>query len=282
MGTFLDSSDFRTDPKAGQHVSKGYAFQVKALDEVARTVSFVASTEAVDRVGDSIKTDGWRLDNYKNNPVVLFAHDSDDLPVGKAVSIKVVGKELLVTVLFASKEANPLAENVFQLIKEGCLNAVSVGFIPIRWEWVDDTEAGRFGMDIMEAELLEVSIVPVPAHPDALVQASMKGLDASMMPDWRKKCGGSEPVKEQGKPPIINPEEDANEAPSKDMGDDGDPCDPEDPMYDPEDPECEKAKAAAEKAAAEAACAGSEEKKFSKKRAAMVVTLLQLKSGHRP
>lgn len=56
----------------------------------------------------------------------------------------------------------------------------------IRWEWVDDEENGRFGLDILEAELLEISVVPIPAHPDALIQAGMKGLDASPMLAWMR------------------------------------------------------------------------------------------------
>lgn len=191
MHGFIDSAQFRSEPKEGQNVHKGYSVEMKALDVASRMVSFVASTEAVDRMGDSIKLAGWRLDRFKSNPVILFGHDSHDLPVGKAASVGVEGNALVVTVQFASSDANPLAENVFRLIQEGCLNAVSVGFIPIRWEFVDDQENGRCGFDILEAELLEISVVPIPAHPDALVQASMKGLDVEPMREWMRREGGA-------------------------------------------------------------------------------------------
>jgi len=69
MSKFIDSAQFRAAPQAGQNVHKGYSFKTKALDVAARTVSFVASTEAVDRMGDSIKLAGWRLDRFKANPV---------------------------------------------------------------------------------------------------------------------------------------------------------------------------------------------------------------------
>jgi len=176
---FITSAQFRASPEDGKAVHKGYNVEVKGIDDKARTVTFVASTEAVDRYGDSIKLDGWRLDRFKANPVILFGHDSHTLPIGKAVDIGVKGDALVVKIQFASAEANPAAENVFRLIEEGCLNAVSVGFMCISWQLVDDQESGRWGYDILEAELLEISVVPIPAHPDALIQASFKGLDIS-------------------------------------------------------------------------------------------------------
>lgn len=176
---FITSAQFRASPEDGKAVHKGYNVEVKGVDDKARTVTFVASTEAVDRYGDSIKLDGWRLDRFKANPVILFGHDSHALPIGKAVDIGVKGDALVVKIQFASAEANPAAENVFRLIEEGCLNAVSVGFMCLRWQLVDDQESGRWGYDILEAELLEISVVPIPAHPDALIQASFKGLDVS-------------------------------------------------------------------------------------------------------
>ncbi|MHC1788528.1 HK97 family phage prohead protease [Solidesulfovibrio sp.] len=242
MSKFIDSAQFRAAPKAGQNVHKGYSFQTKGMDVAARTVSFVASTEAIDRMGDSITLAGWRLDRFKQNPVILFGHDSRDLPIGKAISVGIEGNALVVTVQFASAEANPMAENVFRLIQEGCLNAVSVGFIPIRWEFVEDVENGRCGFDILEAELLEISVVPIPAHPDALVQAGMKGLDASPMLAWmREQAGGAGPKSPdldakaanvdadtaKGDTPEELPDDDAKggEAPVDDTPEDEDGCD---------------------------------------------------------
>lgn len=261
MSKFIDSAQFRSSPKEGQRVQKGYSVQIKSLDATARTVSFVASTEAVDRMGDSIKLSGWRLDRFKQNPVILFGHDHDDLPIGKALSIGVEGDALVVVVQFASAEANPVAENVFRLIQEGCLNAVSVGFIMIRWEWVDDEENGRCGFDILEAELLEISVVPIPAHPDALVQAGMKGLDASPILEWmREQAGGEAPPAEKA--------DDASSAPAAEPENDvkGD----EVPMDAPED----------DKPEGEDGCQGGKPKKgISTSMAKCVLAVLKLKGA---
>lgn len=254
MSKFIDSAQFRAAPKEGQNVQKGYAFQTKALDVAARTVSFVASTEAVDRMGDSIKLAGWRLDRFKQNPVILFGHDSHDLPIGKALSIGVEGDALVVTVQFASAEANPEAERVFRLIEGGFLNAVSVGFIPIKWEFVDDSASGRCGLDILEAELLEISVVCVPALAEALVRRGFEMLDVKSLLGFLRRESG--------------PDAKASETNDASKEDDMPPDDM--PMNDPED----------DKPEGEDGCQGGKPKKgISTSMAKCVLDVLKLKGA---
>ena len=151
---------------------------VEVLDESdgKRQLSFVITTDEVDRDNDIIKADGWRLDNYLKNPVVLFGHNWGGLPVGKCISITKMEHALKATVEFVSKEISPFAETVYQMCKQGFLKATSVGFSVIKSAY--DNE--RHGFDIMEAELLEFSIVPIPANASALIEASGKGIDISV------------------------------------------------------------------------------------------------------
>src|SRR3982074_2078635 len=53
----------------------------KLAGDSSRTFTFTISSATVDRMGDSIAVDGWRLDNFKRNPVVLWGHDGSMLPV---------------------------------------------------------------------------------------------------------------------------------------------------------------------------------------------------------
>jgi HK97 family phage prohead protease len=130
-----------------------------------RTFHFVASDGSVDRMKDVIDPSGWQLSAYKKNPIVLFAHDSGSLPVGKAVSVSVQDKKLVASFRFAS---TGLGKAVANLIGGGFLNAVSVGFAPIKFSFsTDPTRKG--GIDFASAELLEISVVPVPANPRALL-----------------------------------------------------------------------------------------------------------------
>ena len=48
---------------------------------------FVISTDEVDRHGDIVSADGWRLDAFRRNPVVLWAHDYRFPVVGRVVEL---------------------------------------------------------------------------------------------------------------------------------------------------------------------------------------------------
>lgn len=120
--------------------------------------SILASTASIDRQGDSIDQAGWDLKNFKTNPVLIWAHDYSLLPIGKVTRIEVVKGNLEADFEFASKEANPMAAQIEKLYEDGIVNASSVGFIMKE----------RNGHVITKAELLELSLVPVPANQDAL------------------------------------------------------------------------------------------------------------------
>ena len=126
-----------------------------------RVRRFVISTPGVDRDNDTIDAQGWLLDNYKRNPVVLWAHDYSQLPLGKALDVRVEGRRLVSEAEFAE---HPLADTVLKLIDGGFLRATSVGFKPVRFE----RNVERGGIDFKEQELLEFSVVPVPANPEAV------------------------------------------------------------------------------------------------------------------
>lgn len=150
--------------------------EVAEESEDKRQLSFTITTDEVDRDNDIVKADGWKLDNYLKNPVVLFGHNWGGLPVGKCVSITKLENALKATVEFVSKEISPFAETVYQMCKQGFLKATSVGFSVIK----SDYDNERKGFNITEAELLEFSIVPIPANASALIEASGKGIDVSV------------------------------------------------------------------------------------------------------
>ena len=144
----------------------------------ARTLSFIASTDRVARDGDVIEVAGWRLDEFRRNPVILNAHDHASIPVGRAVRIEKVlnrtSPHLAVDVRFAEADVNPDAERVYQGYRQGFLRALSVGFVVKASRQPDEREReergmGPFGQIITAAELLEISAVSVPADPGALM-----------------------------------------------------------------------------------------------------------------
>ena len=162
-----------------------------------RLVDFVLNTGGADRYSDTIKGDGWELENYLANPVVLWHHNSSafagpapmphaGLPVARGANLEVIGDSLIGSAEFYSEagenpsEAARFIETVFQMVKGGFLNAVSVGFEPL--EWTYDEERG--GYNFIRQELLEFSVVPIPADSGALRRARELGIDTQPIYQW--------------------------------------------------------------------------------------------------
>jgi len=139
-------------------------------------VSFVASTANADRYGDIINQNGWDLDKFRANPVILLNHNANALPIGKG-EVEIIDGRLMVDVEFDMDDTQ--AAEVARKTKAGFLNAVSVGFNPIDATPRSMLEKshpahGQSGQYFDRAELLEVSIVTIPANGDAV---AAKGYD---------------------------------------------------------------------------------------------------------
>ena len=119
-----------------------------------------ASTNGLDRAGDIIESDAWTkggLENFKNNPIILFNHNYDK-PIGRAKDLKVTENGLEI-----SAKISKAAGDVTQLIKDGVLGAFSVGFKVKDADYMTETD----GYKIKDAELFEVSVVSVPCNQGA-------------------------------------------------------------------------------------------------------------------
>lgn len=136
---------------------KEFVEQTKAATDTG-TFEVIISTSDMDRQGESVNQNGWDLEYYKKNPVVLWGHDYYSLPIGVCDSIELVEGKLIAKGRFAPESANPFAQQVRRLYDLKIIRATSVGFI------ARETE----GNSITKAELLEFSFVPVPANPHAL------------------------------------------------------------------------------------------------------------------
>jgi HK97 family phage prohead protease len=159
----------------------GLKVEIKAQDN-APIIDFTASNERLDRYDEIITASGWRLENYRRNPVFQNSHRYSDVvhTLGRSLVTEVIGDALFQRIEFAV-EANPVAKLAYDLYRGKFLNAVSVGFIPIRWE--NGGEDAEFRRRYLEQELLELSAVSIPANPDALQLAVKAG--AVQVPDLR-------------------------------------------------------------------------------------------------
>lgn len=134
----------------------------KAQPSGERSAILIASTGALDSYNERFAPGALELDRYKKNPVVLLQHGG--LPIGRSESVTLDGAELTAHVRFSDAETNPDAEKAYRMVKAGDLRGVSVG------ARIKKRSKGTDGVTVIEqAELVEISLVSIPANPEALV-----------------------------------------------------------------------------------------------------------------
>lgn len=188
MSNFLSLEKFKENAKNGSQsehgIRKEFIAEIdKSEADESRVLTFTISTDSIDRHGDSVAIDGWTLENFRKNPVVLWAHDYRSMPVAKSLSEWVEGNKLKARAEFTPKDLSRFNDTVFEMYKQGFMSAVSVGFSPKKWVWAE-AEDRRYGIDFVEQELLEFSAVPVPANAEALIEARSAGVDLNYLKDW--------------------------------------------------------------------------------------------------
>lgn len=174
----------------------GYAGP-NSVDRENRQVTATITTKNRDRQGDIVEPDGLDFASYLQNPVVLWAHEQNGRPVGKIINIQKADDSVQATVQFADTQ---IGNEVFELYAGGYLRAWSLGFVPKRWEKIEPQEGqiepqeGKHGgFHVLEAEVVEVSAVPVPANSEALTHAlksaSVEVVRKSLEAEMRKSRG---------------------------------------------------------------------------------------------
>jgi HK97 family phage prohead protease len=148
-----------------------------------RSVPYILSTPAVARDNHTIALDGWNLVAFRANPVFLWCHDSSEPPIGRITDVAVSDGALRGSVTYADAETYPFADTIFRLVKGNFLNAVSVSWDPLKWDYSKDRNRPG-GIDFTEVELREVSQVPVPCDTGAIATARARGLDTGPLFDW--------------------------------------------------------------------------------------------------
>lgn len=144
--------------------AKGF---VKEIKENGGITGAVASTGSIDREGDILDPGGWKLDNFRAAPRLLWSHMAHELPIGKITNIIIDALgNLVFDAEFAEKE-NDFAKKVADLMRGGFLNTFSVGFMPLKQD----------GQKFLENELLEISVVNVPANPEARLSLAYKSFE---------------------------------------------------------------------------------------------------------
>ena len=122
----------------------------------------LVSTPDADRDGDRLIAEGADLVSFRRNPVLMWSHSYSEIPIGRVEQITVApGRGLAAK--WRWLEQDPFADRVKNAWTQNVISAASVGFMPKEWK---PNDSG--GQDILEWELLEISLVAVPANPFAV------------------------------------------------------------------------------------------------------------------
>ncbi len=172
MGYIIRDEDNRPVIVKGQQVIGADTFETEVKDFKDKERSFTAtiSRETPDRVGDVVEVAGWDLKNFRKNPVVQPFHNYRTLPVGRSLEEYTKKDRLIGKPQFAPF---PEAQLMYSLYRDHYLKGFSVGFIPKKSEPIEEKKKkDMFGTPVryIKQELLEYSVVPIPAHADALAE----------------------------------------------------------------------------------------------------------------
>lgn len=147
-----------------------------AVDPTRRSVTIAANDRA--RSAPDLDLNGLRFDNYRRNPVVMWAHDSvgrspsGGLPIGRTLAISRAPNGAIIAE-FEFLENDAFAQRIRNAWDKGFLRAASISWLPLESR---PTNNGR--LRDVRSELLEWSIVSIPADPDALRETHRRMLDS--------------------------------------------------------------------------------------------------------
>jgi len=150
----------------------GMSCLVKEVPGDVPVMDFIGSDGSVDRYNEVIDPAGWQLDNFRANPVIPDCHDYSSIAkiLGRAQSVEVRDGKLANRVEFCTD--NPMGNLAWKMAKAGFIKSQSVGFIPITW--TNGQGKDQPDRTYTAQELLEISLVVVPANPGATIGLALK------------------------------------------------------------------------------------------------------------
>jgi len=139
---------------------------IKSIDKQKRVITGTATTPTPDRVGDIVNPLGVE---FRNPMPLLWQHRSDQ-PIG-LVRFEKPTKAGIKFEATLPQPADLKSENLRKRIEEaiesvelGLVRATSIGFRPIKYAFMDDG-----GVDFQESEVMELSLVTIPANAEATI-----------------------------------------------------------------------------------------------------------------
>ena len=163
--------------------------QRKALEAqisgTAKGFSAVITAETLDRDGEVLIPSGMNAKEFEKNPTLFWNHDYSE-PIGTTTELKRRERDIVGEFVFAKRpdgySGEFFPEVAAALVGQGIVRAVSVGYVPedggVRRATEPDRKRYGAGVKTIYSrwKLLEISLAPLQANPDALITAVRKGI----------------------------------------------------------------------------------------------------------
>ena len=129
----------------------------------------ICDSSVVDAHGTRIMIEGIRLDRFRKNPIVLFMHEGNSLPIGRLENIRIEGTQLVGELITDDSDPDTEAQRIIHKIKNGFLNGFSVMGNSLS-ESKDPAHMlpGQASVTILELDLYEVSVAILPSNENAV------------------------------------------------------------------------------------------------------------------
>ena len=149
------------------------ALDVKSVDAARRTFAGIATTPDLDRQGHSVDPAGVTF----RNPLKLF-YEHDRKPIGWATfgpaTAAGIPFEARIATVDEPGALRDRVDEVWQMVKHGLLTSVSIGYRVLDGA----TKPIKGGLRLLRTEVVELSLVSIPANPHAAI-VLVKSLAAS-------------------------------------------------------------------------------------------------------
>jgi HK97 family phage prohead protease len=168
------------DEHETEEMKKGFFLELQKAQDGSLVA--VASTNTTDRHGEVVDNNGWDLKAYKKNPLILWAHDHNEPAIGLSAKtwVEGAGKKAQLMIKPVLHDVTDKAKAIKTLVEMGIIKSLSVGFRPLE---------SPDGITFTKNELLEVSVVNVPANADAMMMAYTSLKDAGFKDKTIKEVG---------------------------------------------------------------------------------------------
>ena len=121
---------------------------------------FTVSDETLNSYDSVVLTSGINIARFQRNPIMLYMHDRNKGVIGRWENITKEGDKLTAEAVF--DDGTELGAKVRHQVESGFLRSASIGIENCKCETINGVQT------IVECDLIEISIVDVPANENAV------------------------------------------------------------------------------------------------------------------